>query len=1273
MTHSLEEKTLSGELAELEQEFRQSWRGFDPGRYSSFLDRASDEERPELLTRMLSIELEYFYQPPTHLLGDQTSPADDDDERVEPNVQLFVLRFRELRGRTDLIHRLVVLEYTLRFKYGRDEPNPDSYLPLYEQGPEQQQLPDLLDKIRQIIIETENDSVEYGPGSPSDSTVKESQPEHSIALSPLPFNLGCFLVIRMVGRGGMGHVYAAIDLRSTAQVAVKIMRRFDSWSVHRFIEEFSWLSELNHPNLVKLYDTFSEGDIRFFSMELVEGKTLRDWFRKLKTSEETKWRQLRRVLAQLASATEYLHEHGVLHCDIKCSNAMITPRRRAVLLDLGLAVRAGHGNNLMGTLQYMAPEILRGESPTYASDWYSFGLLIYEVITDRYPPKVGVLTAESVNTKEAQLKCQLDRETLADDLGACPSDLAELCTALLSTDPAGRPTGSETLKRLGGSSGSKFHFSVESECTGRDEAMSRMNASLASLKEFDSGLVQVRGESGLGKTTLLHHWTDQIPGSEYLYISVRCYRQDHTMLRLLNLLVQELVMVLAKLPEPFWRDSLEKRIKEIGLTFPQVRQLVDGAFPANKNGSSKPPTAAQRDVGKQSLLEWLVELSAGKQIILVIDDAQWADDESLQLLARLLSEDLGFRGLIVTVAEDGRSGAIESLQPDWSAIKPPARFTQIDLTPLDEPTCDQLLRSWANRLEIAVVPEVAANIVHRSAGNPFLLMELFRTYVHYARRNEMSATDWLSQDADSTVRRRFSMLPAQDERILQYLAVADQPLGFHQLQMVSRILPHKLQSTLSFLGSEGWIRTSGTSYESDVEIAHENFRKLVLRSLPKERMHRRNFRMARILSSETPPPWARIARHYWWAERYREAATCYLEAARSAAASCSYKEALYFLQRAIHPEAERSGREHANVLRIKADCLAGVGDSTEAAILYEKLLEEEESAEQRQLLACLAGEQWIRAGQLEQGLALLRDTLQHFGIVDRKGRALARIRSGCRTWSVAARILRWSGRPRKTDDEKYLSPVEQCLGRLAAPLTFLDGQLGPDLALRLSKLADDHGGAFDRCVSALSSGLLLSFAGRRWNRIALRQLKHGRRLARQCKEKNARATGRFCMFVWNTQRGLLRKAIIHGEAALQVYNQHPKNSHWETMFLRWGLLGCYWSTNQLRTLRESTALLRQIADQPADPMSLLYQHSGAAHWSDLVADEADAARAALLRVKRSFSGQTFQSPRYFLWISEIHQALYDNQPETAQQILAEGYRVDPILMSSERLADSGPR
>ncbi len=223
------------DLPELEQEFRQTWREYDVSRYASFLSRTSAANRLELLTRMLSTELEFFYQRPA--TEESVDHADDQDDRVSPRVQLFLLRFPDLRARPELILRLIVLEFALRLKYDAVPPNADSYFDLCPVHT-QERLIRLLEltenKLHRAGYEQRTEDL---PSRTNDSTIKESEASISVTLDPLPYNLGCFLLVRMIGRGGMGYVHAAIDLRSTAQVAVKVMRRIDAWSIFRFIEE----------------------------------------------------------------------------------------------------------------------------------------------------------------------------------------------------------------------------------------------------------------------------------------------------------------------------------------------------------------------------------------------------------------------------------------------------------------------------------------------------------------------------------------------------------------------------------------------------------------------------------------------------------------------------------------------------------------------------------------------------------------------------------------------------------------------------------------------------------------------------------------------------------------------------------------------------------------------------------------------------------------------------------------------------------------------------
>ncbi len=697
---------MDADLVELEKEFRDSWRNYDPTRYAAYLSRAGNENRVELLARLLGVELEYSFQPPFPDDESQTVKLSEDEERVRPSMQLFVLRFPELCDHQEILIRLSVLEYALRLRHDRIPPNPDSYLWLCKHSP---------DRLIKLLRLTENrlpsarSDAPANAAEPSDSTVKDAQVSVSVTVDPLPHNLGCFLLIKMIGKGGMGYVHSAIDLRSTAQIAVKVMRRIDPWSVYRFIEEFTWLSQLSHPNLVKLYDAFADGDVRYFSMELVEGKTIRDWFRAVSQRElPSQWSQLRRVLAQAASAIDFLHRHSAIHCDIKCSNLMITSRRRAVLLDLGLAIREGNSQPMVGTLQYMAPEVLEGAKPTRQSDWYSFGMLIFEVLTDTYPPIEVDLSA-----KQGEEKYRMNREKLAEQLADCDAELSELCRHLLNPDPALRPTGTVVLRRLGRTVEHPEFNSTSPTVLGRKTVVKQL--ALAYRESFARPRIAlVSGEPGIGKSTVVDYWLEQLDGREpnELILRLRCFRQDHTPLRLFNSLVQELVQALQQLPESDWRTTLSPRIKEIGDAFPQVLQLVENDLAVTSRPKSATPNYLLRSRGVQSLEEWLVELCQSRRMLLVVDDAQWADEESMQVIVGLVGSQQ-FRGFVVAIDEHGTTRInrlMHQILPIDASLSNDSWLSTIQLGPLTEAASIEILMNLGTEQATDITPGIAASI-----------------------------------------------------------------------------------------------------------------------------------------------------------------------------------------------------------------------------------------------------------------------------------------------------------------------------------------------------------------------------------------------------------------------------------------------------------------------------------------------------------------------------------------------------------------------------------
>ena len=214
--------------------------------------------------------------------------------------------------------------------------------------------------------------------------------------------LGHFEIVSRLGAGGMGEGYEARDVRLDRRVAVKVLPPAvanDSERLRRFVQEARTASNLNHPNIVTIYDVGNEKldgqDVHYIAMELISGVTLRHWL--------TERPPLREVLATLARAAEGLaraHAAGVVHRDLKPDNIMITRDGAVKILDFGLArpprpsvspddateVRdTTREGVILGTVGYMAPEQIEGKTADARSDVFAFGCILYEAFTGRRP------------------------------------------------------------------------------------------------------------------------------------------------------------------------------------------------------------------------------------------------------------------------------------------------------------------------------------------------------------------------------------------------------------------------------------------------------------------------------------------------------------------------------------------------------------------------------------------------------------------------------------------------------------------------------------------------------------------------------------------------------------------------------------------------------------------------------------------------------------------------------------------------------------------------
>lgn len=249
-----------------------------------------------------------------------------------------------------------------------------------------------------------------------------------------PEKIGKYNVLELLGRGGMGEVYLGEDPYIGRRVAIKVIKGAEPDARERFLHEARVIGGLAHPAIVSLLDFDFSGDEPFLVMEYLKGQGLDVWLKDPHSLAE----QLV-VLDDLCHALSYAHENGVLHRDVKPSNVQILPNGHAKLMDFGIA-RAAAGKltatgSVMGTPEYMAPEILNDAAYSPRSDLYACAVLLYEMFTGANPFAAKTVAASLTNVLTLNPP---DIRVLRPDF---PKRLAETVMACLHKEPALRPDG----------------------------------------------------------------------------------------------------------------------------------------------------------------------------------------------------------------------------------------------------------------------------------------------------------------------------------------------------------------------------------------------------------------------------------------------------------------------------------------------------------------------------------------------------------------------------------------------------------------------------------------------------------------------------------------------------------------------------------------------------------------------------------------------------------------------------------------------------------------
>lgn len=321
-----------------------------------------------------------------------------------------------------------------------------------------------------------------------------------------------YKVTASIGGGGGGNVLAVEDVFLNKHLALKLFKQDGDSDEQAFKSEFLFTASISHPNLTRVFDFgFDSANIPFFTMELVDGEELSE------ANTMTDLETFLRIVSQVCSGLALLHHFGYTHNDLKMSNIRIIrsdDKPVAKILDFGLArdydpSRAGE---MAGTVEYMAPEIFQGGKATVASDIYSLGIVLYRLITGRFPFKEDDPVATISGHIEKDVPPIKSRVNFVND------NMADVVLRMLSKEPSDRPANMMTVAELlaesaGGRVFDFCDFPAQSYLETAVLQSLRKQSAIRDLAKTDEILPIAVDDSGLA--TVVFELSKQIVQSEF--------------------------------------------------------------------------------------------------------------------------------------------------------------------------------------------------------------------------------------------------------------------------------------------------------------------------------------------------------------------------------------------------------------------------------------------------------------------------------------------------------------------------------------------------------------------------------------------------------------------------------------------------------------------------------------------------------------------------------------------------------------------------------------
>ncbi len=599
---------------------------------------------------------------------------------------------------------------------------------------------------------------------------------------------GHYEIIAPVGSGGMGTVYRARDVQDNETIALKMLNIPKHGAQRRFLREFSILSRIRYPRIVRSHRWGVYKGRPYFSMDYVRGRTLSDVIDDAVDHEKLRTTWFLQFVQQIGDGLVHIHEQGLIHRDLKPSNIMISQaggNLYVTIMDLGLArfQESFYGQltqpgTTTGTVEYISPEQIRGRSVDQRSDLYSLGVILYEILTGK-PPFCGGNPASVI------FRHLRDRPRTPHVQGI-HDRITSVVLKLLEKDPIDRYNSVRSLLQdlrenasaksaigIGTPSATKppDHF-LQPQFQGRESELMVLRKVLSESRDSVTRMVLISGEAGIGKSQLLNEFQADARVHGMRILSGRCYESGG---RAYGPFLKALTD-LAGRPGNQGSD-LEVSVMRV---LAQIEQLAD-------NDQNDPYAVME------ILSEFFRILSRETPTLVCVDDIQWADDLSLRFLDFMRRDTdpskLYFGLTCRKEGEDQLPARIEAVFPNADG----PGIAHLRLEPLSFVEIKNLVASILG--EPTVPDDEARRIRRETGGNPLFAVELVRGAIDDGSIHQDISGGWtwsrstawpmpagITQAIDSRLRR----LRSDDRRALEYASIFRGAVSFDLISEIWR-------------------------------------------------------------------------------------------------------------------------------------------------------------------------------------------------------------------------------------------------------------------------------------------------------------------------------------------------------------------------------------------------------------------------------------------------------------------------------------------------------